>query len=96
MIFGLVVSVGSTPTKRRTQFLGNTTSDPVIRNAGLGVITTEFISQLGTLSEPSVTLIFQDITSRAAMMMKQGHAHAVLSIEPELTQQDLAKYEHRQ
>ena len=37
MIFGLVVSVGSTPTKRQTQFLGNTTSDTVIRNAGLGV-----------------------------------------------------------
>ena len=92
MIFGLVVSVGSTPTKRQTQFLGNTTSDTVIRNAGLGVITTEFISQLGTLSEPSVTLEFQHVTSRAAVMMKQGHARGVLSIEPELTQQDLSKY----
>ena len=92
MIFGLVVSVDSTPTKRQTQFLGNTTSDTVIRNAGLGVITTEFISQLGTLSEPSVTLEFQHVTSRAAVMMKQGHAHGVLSIEPELTQQDLSKY----
>lgn len=92
MIFGLVVSVGSTPTERQTQFLGNTTSDTVIRNAGLGVITTEFISQLGTLSEPSVTLEFHYVTSRAAVMMKQGHAHAVLSRESELTQQDLAKY----